>query len=99
MKLTLPFLSSRFAALPKSQDKNLNILRTKRGFEVKWQAFFIIFKGLSAAKNCLRPESVPLMQRDFCMFYIFYETQPFIVPDSFRLFSLILNFLIIELLN
>ena len=24
-------------------------------------AFFIIFKGLSVAKNCLRPESVPLM--------------------------------------
>ena len=35
LKLILSFLSSRFAAWPKSQDKNLNILRTKRAFDVK----------------------------------------------------------------
>ena len=28
----------------------------KRAFEVKEKAFFIIFKGLSVAKNCLRAE-------------------------------------------
>ena len=44
----------------KNQDKKLNILRMKRAFEVKWKAFFIIFKGLSVAKNCLRPENAPL---------------------------------------
>ena len=32
----------------------------KRAFDVKQKAFFIIFKVLSAAKNCLRPESLPL---------------------------------------
>ena len=32
---------------PKSQDKNLNILRTKRLFKMKWKAFFIPFKWLS----------------------------------------------------
>ena len=32
----------------------------KRAFKVKWKAFFIIFKGLSVAKNCVRPESVLL---------------------------------------
>ena len=48
--------------MTKSQDKNLKILRTKRAFKVKEKAFFIIFKGLSVAKNCLRPESVPLTQ-------------------------------------
>ena len=47
-----------FDTWPKSQDKNLNIL--KRAFEVKWKSFLIIFKGLSVAKNCLRPESAPL---------------------------------------
>ena len=47
--------------MTKSQDKNLNILRTKRTFKVKQKAFFIIFKGLSVAKNCLRPESAPLI--------------------------------------
>ena len=38
----------------KSQDKNLNILRTKRAFKIKWKAFFIIFKGLSVAKKLSR---------------------------------------------
>ena len=34
----------------------------KRAFDVKLKAVFIIFKGLSAVKNCLRPESAPLIQ-------------------------------------
>ena len=38
-------------------------MRTKRAFEVKQKAFFIIFKGLSAVKNCIRPESAPLMSK------------------------------------
>ena len=33
----------------------------KRAFKVKQKAFFIIFKGLSFTKNCLRPESVSLI--------------------------------------
>ena len=45
---------------PKSQDKNSNILRTKRAFQVKQKAFFIIFAFLSFAKYCLRPESASL---------------------------------------
>ena len=61
LKLTLSFLSSRFPTSPKSQDKNLNIVRTKGAFQVKLKAFFIIFKGLSVAKNCPRPESAPLI--------------------------------------
>ena len=44
----------------KKSRQKLNILRTKRAFEVKWKAFFIIFKELSVTKNCLRPESAPL---------------------------------------
>ena len=28
----------------------------KRAFKVKWKPFFVIFKGLSFAVNCLRPE-------------------------------------------
>ena len=45
-----------------NQDKNLNILRTERDFKVKQKAFFIIFKGLSVAKNCL---IVPLIKLHF----------------------------------
>ena len=32
----------------------------ERAFKVKYKSFFIIFKGLSVAKNCLRPESAPV---------------------------------------
>ena len=35
-------------------------MRTKRAFKVKQKGFFIIFKGVSVAKNHLRPESAPL---------------------------------------
>ena len=44
----------------KSFSSSLIILRTKRAFDVTQKAFFIIFKGVSVAENCLRPESVPL---------------------------------------
>ena len=46
----------------KSQDKNLNILRTKVAFKVKQKMFLIIFKGPSVARNCLRPGSGPLKE-------------------------------------
>ena len=36
-------------------------MRTERDVGVKQKAFFIIFKGLSVAKSCLRTESAPLM--------------------------------------
>ena len=32
----------------------------KRAFKVKLKAFFIIFKGISVAKNCLRRVIAPL---------------------------------------
>ena len=41
--------------MKKSRQKFL----TKRTFKVKEKAFFIIVKGHSAAKNCVRPEIVP----------------------------------------
>ena len=38
----------------------------KQAFKMKQKSFFIIFKGVSNVKNCLRPESAPLMlQRKF----------------------------------
>ena len=39
---------------------NLNILRRKIAFEVKYKAFLIIFKGVSVVKSFLRPMSAPL---------------------------------------
>ena len=46
----LSFSWSRFATWPKGQSKNLNILRTKKTFEVK-KACSITFKGFSLAKK------------------------------------------------
>ena len=51
LKLTLSFLSSRFATWPKSEDKKSYILRTKRAFDGKEKAFFIIFKGFQLPKT------------------------------------------------
>ena len=59
--INLIFLIKLFCYITKSQDKNLNILRTKRAFDVKQKAFFIIFKGLSSAKNCIRAECASLI--------------------------------------
>ena len=42
-----------FSAWPKSEDKNLKLLGTKT-------AFFLIFQGISVARNCLRPETAPV---------------------------------------
>ena len=69
MKLTISFLSRCFPTSQKSQDKNLNILRMKRAFEVKWKVFFIIFKGLWVSKNSFKPESVLLNKYEKCFLY------------------------------
>ena len=41
------------------------ILRTKKSFKVKQNAFFIIFKGLSVAKISLRPGSAHLIFQNY----------------------------------
>ena len=87
MKLDLSFQPSRFSTWSESQDENLNILRTKRAFEVKSKAFFVIFKGLSIAKNCLRPESAPsvwTVQKQLSTAILFRKSlQKILVVESF----------------
>ena len=41
--------------MTKKSRHNLKYLENRKSFEVKLKAF--IFKGLSVAKNCLKPES------------------------------------------
>ena len=48
--------------MTKKSRQNLKYLEKKKSFEMKSKVFFIIFKGLSIAKNCLRSESAPLMR-------------------------------------
>ena len=55
---------------------NLKCLENEKSFSGKTKAFFIIFKGLSVAQNCLRPESAPLMQEE----NRFYQKTPKATP-------------------
>ena len=59
---------------PKNQDKNLNILGGKELLKWDKKLFFIIFKGLSVAKNCLRFESAPLIHCYFKFTHIILIT-------------------------
>ena len=60
--VTGAFLPSHFSSWPKTQNKDLNISRTKRPFKMKQKSIFIIFKGGPVAINCLKPESASLKQ-------------------------------------
>ena len=53
------FLIESFFYMSKKSKQKPKYLRTKRAFKVKQKAFFIIFKGLSVVKNCLRTLSAP----------------------------------------
>ena len=44
--------------MTKKSGENLNILKTKRDFKMTPKLFLILFKGLSVARNCLRPQGV-----------------------------------------
>ena len=46
-EINFVFLIKPFFTCPKSQDKNLNILRTQRAFKIKQKVFFKIYKALS----------------------------------------------------
>ena len=47
--------------MTKKSRQKLNIMKTKMAFKMKQKSFFIIFEALSADKNCVRPEGVPLI--------------------------------------
>ena len=49
-EINLIFLINRFSTWAKSQDRNLNILRTKRALKMTLKTFIIIIEGLSLKK-------------------------------------------------
>lgn len=61
-----------FVKLMFNLDKNLDILK-RRAFMVKWKVFFIIFKGLSFLRSCLRPRSMPLKKKLAFGGYVYFE--------------------------
>ena len=46
--------------MTKKLRQKFKYIENKKSFWGEIKAFFIIFKELSIAKNCLRPESAPL---------------------------------------
>ena len=56
------FLIKPFFYMTEKSRKKLEYLENKKSFQGEIKAFFIIFKGFSVAKNCLRPYSAPLIQ-------------------------------------
>ena len=61
------------------------------------EIFFIIFKGLSVAKNCLRPNSAPLIQialcrRNFCFYKSFCSYQGSLLTKSYEIINEIITF-------
>ena len=46
--------------MTKKSRQKIKYLENKKSFLGEKKAFFIIFKGLLVAKNCLRPEGAPL---------------------------------------
>ena len=63
LKLTLIFLIKHFPYMNKKSRQKLKYLENEKSFLGEIKAFFIIFKGLSVAKNYLRTESASLMLR------------------------------------
>ena len=47
--------------MTKTSKQNIKYLENKKSFQGEIKKKIIIFKRLSVAKNCLRPESAPLM--------------------------------------
>ena len=59
-EINFTFLIRPFFYMNKKSRQKFNVLRATRNFKVKWKWFYI-FNRLSVAKNCLRPESAPLL--------------------------------------
>ena len=54
------FLIKRFFYMTKNSRQKSKYFENQNKFQGQKRAFFIIFKGLSVAKNYLRPDKVPL---------------------------------------
>ena len=68
-EINLIFLIKSFWYITKTSRQNLKNLENKKLLRWSKNQFFIIFKGLSVAKNCLRPESVSLRRKLYKIFH------------------------------
>ena len=73
------FLIKPFRYMTKKTRQKLKYLKNEKSFRDEKKAFFIIFKELSVAKNCLRPESVPLNN----LIEVFFNELPKVILKIF----------------
>ena len=86
-EINYSFLIRQFSE-PKSQNKNSHISRMKKLSKWNKKHFFVFFKGLSIAKNCLRFESRPLnwLINFFDKLYLYTYVRRAVVTNSCRSF-------------
>ena len=84
-QINVIFLIKPFWYMTKKSRQKLKYLENGKSFQGEIKAFFIIFKGLSVAKNCLRPESAPLNQN--VARYIFLWRRGVVVITTAQLHS------------
>ena len=71
-EINLSFLIKPFSYMSKNSGQKLNILRTKRVFNMKLKRFFIIFKGIRPKMESLnkkiKPSYLRLYDRNYGVF-------------------------------
>ena len=65
--------------LVKKSRENINISKTRKAFKIKRKTFVIIFKGLSVVRNCLRPESGPIIHE-----FLYFRTIGLAYAETLR---------------
>ena len=71
-EINVNFLIKPFSYMTKMWGQKLKYWKKKIAFQMKWKTFFIIFKGFSAASNCLKPKIGHLIQckNDICFLHL-----------------------------
>ena len=61
-EINLMFLIKPFLSMTKKSRQKFKYLKNEKSLSGEIKSIFVIFKGLSVPKNCLRLESAPLSQ-------------------------------------
>ena len=66
-EIKLIILIKPFFYMTKMSRQKLKYIENEKSFRGEIKSIFTIFKGLSVAKNCIRPDSAPLSRRSIIL--------------------------------
>ena len=66
-EIKLIILIKPFFYMIKKSRQKLKYIENEKSFRGEIKSIFTIFKGLSVAKNCIRPDSAPLSRRSIIL--------------------------------